>query len=275
HIPHAYGAYEELLANSSIQAVYISLPNHLHYDWILKALQSGKHVLCEKPMCLSMTQLEEVEQASLESGLKVMEGFMHLYHPQTRLWKSILESGVLGEIQYIRSNFAFTLERPSDNYRWDSDAGGGALLDVGVYPISLFQFLLDENPESGMASMAMQGGIDMSTGAMLQFSHGRSGHFFVSFKSDFSTDTCVHGSLGQLHVTHPYTNVDACQAYIQSGNKTDHIEVPREYLYAGEIENMHDMILSGKPSQIPFSFSKNVLRTILMLQHDVKSFPPK
>jgi predicted dehydrogenase len=89
--------------------------------------------------------------------------------------------------------------------------------------------------------------------------------FFVSFHSDFSTDTCIHGTLGQLMISHPYTNVDACQAFIRSGNKTERVEVPREYLYNGEIENMHDMILDGKPSRVPISVSKTALRTLEML----------
>jgi len=265
HIPHAYGSYDDLLANDSIHAVYISLPNHLHTEWILKALASGKHVLCEKPMCLTLAELEKVEQAMQRTGLNVMEGFMHLHHPQTHLWKSIIDAGTLGEIQMITSSFSATLDRPEDNYRWDGDAGGGALWDVGVYPISLMQYLLGEVPHRVLAVMDKANGIDISTSGMLQFSDARTGYFFVSFQSDFSTDTCIHGTKGQLMISHPFTNVDACQAFIRSGNKTERVEVPREYLYAGEIENMHDMILSGKPSRVPLSFSKNVLQTIAML----------
>jgi len=265
HIPHAYGSYDDLLANDSIHIVYISLPNHLHTEWIIKALASGKHVLCEKPMCMTMAELDRVEQAIKKSGLFVMEGFMHLHHPQTHLWKSILDAGTLGEIQMITSSFAATLDRPEDNYRWDVDAGGGALWDVGVYPISLMQFLLGEVPSRVMSIMDIVNGIDVTTSGMLQFSESRTGYFFVSFQSDFSTDTCIHGTKGQLMISHPYTNVDACQAFIRSGNKTERVEVPREYLYAGEVENMHDMILSGTPSRVPMSFSKNVLLTLEML----------
>ena len=265
HIPHAYGSYDDLLANNSIHVVYISLPNHLHTEWIIKALASGKHVLCEKPMCMTMNDLERVEQAIKKSGLLVMEGLMHLHHPQTQLWKTIIDSGTLGDIQNITSSFSFTLDRPEDNYRWDGGLGGGALWDVGVYPISLMQYLLNDIPLRVMAAMQMEEDIDVSTSGMLQFRNSQSGHFFVSFRSEFSTDTWVHGSKGQLMISHPFTNVDACHAFIRSGNKTERVEVPREYLYAGEIENMHDMILSGKPSNVPISFSKNVLQTLELL----------
>jgi D-xylose 1-dehydrogenase (NADP+, D-xylono-1,5-lactone-forming) len=265
HIPHAYGSYEDLLANDSIHAVYISLPNHLHTEWIIKTLAAGKHVLCEKPMCMNMADLESIEDVMQETGLLVMEGLMHLHHPQTHLWKSIIDSGALGEIQNITSSFSFTLDRPEDNYRWDGELGGGAVWDVGVYPVSLMQYLLDEVPHHAMAAMDVQDGIDVSTSGMLQFKGAKSGQFFVSFRSEFSTDTCIHGTQGQLMISHPYTNVDACHAFIRSGNKTERIEVPREYLYAGEIENMHDMILSGAPSRVPISFSKKVLQTLELL----------
>jgi len=265
HIPHAYGSYEDLLANDSIHAVYISIPNHLHAEWILKALQRGKHVLCEKPMCMNMAELQKVEQEIERTKLNVMEGYMHLHHPQTHLWKSIIDAGTLGDVQMITSSFSFTLDRPENNYRWDMDAGGGALWDVGVYPITLMQYLYNDVPQSATAIMDKAKGIDMSTSAMLEFSNARTGYFFVSFKSDFSTDTCIHGTKGQLMISHPYTNVDACQAFIRNGNKTERIEVPREYLYNGEIENMHDMILDGKPSHVPLRVSKNVLRTLEML----------
>ncbi len=265
HIPHAYGSYEDLLANDSIHAVYISLPNHLHTEWILKAIASGKHVLCEKPMCMSLSDLDRIERAALLTGLHVMEGFMHLHHPQTHLWKSIIDSGTLGEIQNITSSFCFTLDRPEDNYRWKVDTGGGALWDVGVYPVSLMQYLLHDAPQQAMAVMDVQDGIDLSTSGMLQFSSSRTGQFFVSFHAEFSTDTQIHGTKGQLLISHPFINVDACHAIIRSGNKTEQIEVPREYLYNGEIENMHDMILTGKPSRVPLSFSKEVLHTLEML----------
>lgn len=266
HIPHAYGSYEDLLANDSIQVVYISLPNHLHTEWIVKCLQAGKHVLCEKPMCLTLEELAVVEQAMKETGLFVMEGFMHLHHPQTWLWKSIIDSGVLGEVHSIRSCFSFLLDRDRNNYRWQAHAGGGALWDVGVYPISLMQYLFGETATHGTASSFIEDDIDLSTTAQLHFSDGKTGQFFVSFRSSFSTDLCIHGSEGQLHVSHPFTNVDACYARIKKGNTDERIDVPREYLYNGEIENMHDMILLQLPSRVPFAISKQVLQTLLHLK---------
>lgn len=266
NIPKAYGSYEALLADQDIQVIYISLPNHLHAEWIIKSLEAGKQVLCEKPMCLSLPDMESVEDACNRTGNFVMEGFMHLHHPQTHLWKSILDSGTLGDIHSLRSTFSFNLERPADNYRWHAAAGGGALWDVGVYPISLFQYLLGESPVSVMASMYEENGIDQSTSAQLTYTGGRTGQFFVSFRSSFSTDTIVHGSAGQLHISHPYTNPDACRASIVRGNTTEHLDVPRQYLYSGEVEAMHDFIETGKIPAVTTAFSKGVLESILLLK---------
>ncbi len=266
NIPKAYGSYEALLADRDIQVIYISLPNHLHSEWIIKSLEAGKQVLCEKPMCLSLPEMESIEDACSRTGNFVMEGFMHLHHPQTHLWKSILDSGTLGDIHSLRSTFSFNLERPADNYRWHAAAGGGALWDVGVYPISLFQYLLDESPVSVMASMYEVNGIDQFTSAQLTFSGGRTGQFFVSFRSSFSTDTIIHGSAGQLHISHPFTNPDACRASIVRGNTTEHLDVPRQYLYSGEVEAMHDYILTGKVPVVTTSFSRKVLEIIIKLK---------
>lgn len=269
NIPKAYGTYEDLVACPDIQIIYISLPNHLHAHWTIKALEAGKQVLCEKPMCLSLPEMEAIEEASRRTGNMVMEGYMHLHHPQTHLWKSIVDSGVLGEIHSLRSCFSFNLERPTDNYRWSANAGGGALWDVGVYPISLFQYLLGESPVSGIASLYQQDGIDHSTSAQLEYTGGRTAQFFVSFRSSFSTDTVIHGSAGQLHISHPFTNADACEASVRTGNKIEHLDVPRQYLYTGEVEAMHDYILSGEKPIVTTSFSRKVLETILMLKNNL------
>lgn len=266
NIPKAYGSYENLLADPDIQVIYISLPNHLHAEWIIKSLDAGKQVLCEKPICLSLTEMESIEDACNRTSNFVMEGFMHLHHPQTHLWKSILDSGALGDIHSLRSTFSFNLERPADNYRWHAATGGGALWDVGVYPISLFQYLLGESPVSVIASMYEENDIDQSTSAQLNYTGGRTGQFFVSFRSSFSTDTIIHGSAGQLHISHPYTNPDACRASIVRGNTTEHLDVPRQYLYSGEVEAMHDYIIAGKIPIVTSAFSRGVLETILKVK---------
>ncbi|MDQ3017715.1 MAG: Gfo/Idh/MocA family oxidoreductase [Bacteroidota bacterium] len=265
-IPVAYGSYENLLANPEIDVVYISLPNHLHTEWILKSLDASKHVLCEKPISLNPEDIIIIEEMSRRTGKLVMEGAMHLYHPQTELWKSIISEGKLGDIHSLRSCFSFNLDRDPGNYRWDATRGGGALWDVGVYPISLFQFLLGEKPFSGLCTMYEESGIDLSTSAILQYKKGVTGLFFVSFRSEYSTETIIHGQEGQLQISHPYNNADLCEASICFKDTIEKINVPREYLYTGEVEAMHDWILNGKRPAWSLADSHSVITTILSLR---------
>ena len=191
---------------------------------------------------------------------------MHLHHPQTQLWKAIIDRGDLGKIHSMQSCFSFKFERSADNYRWNAKEGGGALWDIGVYPVSLFQFLYNTPSIHGNASMHIENGIDLSTSALLDYGNGRTGQFFVSFRSSFSTDTIIHGSEAQLFISHPFTNVDACKAYIRRGDDVEYLDVPRAYLYSGEVENMHDIILDGKSPMVSLEVSRNVLKTILNLK---------
>lgn len=265
-IPKSYGSYDGLLADPKIDVVYIPLPNHLHTPWIVRSLEAGKHVLCEKPMCLTMEDMDIAEYVSEKTGCHLMEGFMHLYHPQTHLWKRIIDEGRIGQLHSMRSCFTFNFDRDPDNYRWKSQYGGGALWDVGVYPVSLFQFLANEIPVAGLSVMYEENEIDYSTTALLKFDSGLTGQFFVSFRSGYTTDTVIHGSLGQLHISHPYSHIENCKAYLQLEDRIEELELPKDYLYAGEVEAMHDWILHEKKPIGSLDTSRNVLSTILNLK---------
>ncbi len=265
-IPRAYETYDQLVEDPAIDVIYISLPNHLHTEWILRSMAAGKHVLCEKPMCLSLEDLDIVTEYAERSGRVLMEAVMHIYHPQTELWKSIIREGRIGDVHSLRGAFTFNFDRAADNYRWNPESGGGALWDVGVYPISLFQYLLDEVPVSCLCTMYEENGIDLSTSALLQYEKGITGLFFVSFRSVYTTDTVIQGRTGQLHISHPYNNADICQAYIQRGDQIEHLVVPREYLYCGEVEAMHDAIAGVQPPKFSLEDSRNVLATQIRLR---------
>ncbi|MEO6130700.1 MAG: Gfo/Idh/MocA family oxidoreductase, partial [Saprospiraceae bacterium] len=218
------------------------------------------------PMCLSLEELDKIENAATENGLTVMEAFMHLHHPQTHLWKSIIDEGRIGELRTMQSCFCFNFDRDKDNYRWNADQGGGALWDVGVYPISLFQYLFGTAPENGLAFMYSENGIDLSTSAILDYGKGITGQFFVSFRSAYSTDTVIHGAEAQLYISHPFNNVDSCKAFIKRNDEIEIIDVPRQYLYSGEVENMHDVVLESSSPFVTLKQSRDVLKTILLLR---------
>lgn len=265
-IPRAYGQYDDLLADKDIDVVYISLPNDLHAAWTVRALRAGKYVLCEKPLCLNEQEFHEISQASRETGRTVMEAFMYIHHPQTALFKSILDEGTIGKVIALYSEFAATFNRPADNYRMSSDKGGGALWDIGVYPVSFFHYV-DRSEVINVASKArVVNDIDMSFWGRLDFASGISGQFFVSFEAAYSTRTSIIGTQGRLDISHPYNATSECKAFLTLPNEVKQLMLPQTALYAGEIENMNDVVLGTDAVRFSLEDSKEVLETILILR---------
>jgi predicted dehydrogenase len=134
-IPKAFGSYEAMLAAPEIDVIYNPLPNHLHAEWNIKAMQAGKHVLCEKPFALTVEEVDLVEKAAKDTGKIIAEAFMYRHHPQTLKVKQMVDEGILGKIKLIRGSFTYQFTR-HENYRADPAMGGGALWDIGCYPLS-------------------------------------------------------------------------------------------------------------------------------------------
>lgn len=153
NIPKAYGSYEELLADTEIDAVYIPLPNHLHVEWAIRCLQAGKHVLCEKPIGLSSAEATQLITVSKQfPHLKIMEAFMYRFHPQWQFVKKAVDDGIAGEIKTIQSFFSYYNVDPS-NIRNQKEAGGGGLMDIGCYCISIARFILGKEPLKVLGSV--------------------------------------------------------------------------------------------------------------------------
>src|SRR5579864_8455677 len=139
-IPKAYGSYEELLADPSIEAVYNPLPNHMHVPWSIRAANAGKHVLCEKPIALSVAECRTLMDARDRTGVKIGEAFMVRTHPQWLRAREIVRSGDIGELRAIMSAFSYFNADPK-NIRNIPEYGGGGIMDIGCYPITMSRFL--------------------------------------------------------------------------------------------------------------------------------------
>ena len=173
-IPKAYGSYEELLSDAAIDAVYIPLPNHLHVEWAIKALQAGKHVLCEKPIGVSASDAQRLLRTAEENTrLKVMEAFMYRLHPQWQYVKKQVEEGNIGEVKAIQSFFSY-YNVDMNNIRNRKDAAGGAMMDIGCYCISWSRLLFGREPERvfGVVEYDPQSLTDRLSSGILQFSSG-------------------------------------------------------------------------------------------------------
>ena len=204
-IKNAYGSYEELLADPEIDAIYNPLPNDMHVEWSIKALEAGKHVLCEKPIGLSSEEGQKlVDAAAQHPDLKMMEAFMYRHHPQWKKTKELVDSEAIGPLQTIQSHFAY-FNRNADDIRNKVEAGGGALMDIGCYNISLSRFLFGEEPQRvfGRVERDPDFGTDKTTSGILEFSGGTS-TFTCSTQMFLSQRVIVFGTEGRIEIEIPF-----------------------------------------------------------------------
>src|SRR3954454_12975528 len=165
-IERAYGSYEELLA-SDVDAIYVPLPNSMHVEWSVRALEAGKHVLCEKPMARDPAAVERAFDTAERAGRVLMEAFMWRFHPQTGELVRLVRDGVVGELRVVRAAFGFNLPW-LENVRWDAALEGGALMDVGCYGVSAMRLLCGE-PERVSAEQVLVQGVDARFAGVLRF----------------------------------------------------------------------------------------------------------
>lgn len=176
-IPASYGSYEELLRDPEIDAVYIPLPNSLHAAWVLRALEAGLHVLCEKPLGLSAEECLEMAEAAEARDLLLMEAFMYRFHPQIAGALTLIESGAIGTLKHMHAAFTFRLTRP-DNIRLQPELGGGSLMDVGCYAVNVFRTFAGEEPVEVQAFARWhENGVDEQMTGSLRFAGGVTAQF--------------------------------------------------------------------------------------------------
>jgi len=204
-VPTAHGSYDDLLTDPTVEAIYNPLPNHLHVDWSIAALAAGKHVLCEKPLGLDTADARRlVDAAASHPELVVMEAFMYRFHPQWITARELVREGRIGELKTIQTFFSYFNDDPG-NVRNDPAIGGGALLDIGCYPISQARFLFDEEPGRaiGLIERDPSFGTDRITSGMLDFGSGRSATFTVSTQLHGHQRTQIVGTTGRIEVDIP------------------------------------------------------------------------
>ena len=239
-IPRAYGSYEELLADPEIEAVYISLPNTLHCEWSINALDAGKHVLCEKPMSRHTEEVEAAFDAAERNDRFVSEAFMYRHNPQTKRVKELVESGAIGELRLIRSVFSYGLY-DEDNIRLRTDVEGGALMDVGCYNISGSR-LLGGEPErvTGEAWFGPSGTDWVFTGT-LRFPGDVIALFDCGTAMTERDELEAIGSEASLFLDDPW-HCKVPVIELRRDGKVERIELQPADSYRLELENLSDAI---------------------------------
>jgi predicted dehydrogenase len=205
NIPKAYGSYEELIADPEIDAIYNPLPNHLHVPWTIRAAEAGKHVLCEKPIGMSAAQATQLLAVRDRTGVKIGEAFMVQSHPQWVRIMELVRGGCIGELRSAVGTFSY-LKLDADNIRNIREYGGGALMDIGCYPIKTSRMVFGEEPLRVSASITRDprfGNIDMLTSAILEYP---SGHciFTCSTQIQGQQSMCFYGTTGRIYPEIPF-----------------------------------------------------------------------
>jgi predicted dehydrogenase len=235
HIPAIHRSYAALLGDPAIDAVYIALPNSLHAEWAIRALRAGKHVLCEKPLAANAAEAEQVARAAEQARRVLLEGFHYRYHPLAARLKAIVESGELGQVLHIETEFSVPLLQPrSIQYRYD--LGGGATMDVGCYAINLLRFLAGAEPRVAHAEARLiRPQVDRLMSADFSFDDGRTGHMVCALLSArlLRASASVYGSAGELHVTFPFLPHHFHSLTVHSGGSVRHerLEGQTTYFY--------------------------------------------
>jgi predicted dehydrogenase len=204
-IPKSYGSYEELLHDQDIDAIYNPLPNHMHVPWTIKALEAGKHVLCEKPIGMNAEEAQLLLEATQKyPHLKVMEAFMYRFHPQWKKVRELVQAGEIGEVATINSFFSYHNIAP-DNIRNQADIGGGALMDIGCYCISFPRFIFNEEPEQLVGDMDFDPLMktDRLSSAILKFPKGKTSTLTCSTQLMPHQRAIIFGDKGKIEVEIP------------------------------------------------------------------------
>jgi len=273
-IPRAFGSYDALLNSRDVDVIYNPLPNGLHAEWTIKALQAGKHVLCEKPMALSLAEMDAIQNASRQTGRVVAEAFMYRHHPQTLKVKEMVADGSLGKLQMIKGSFTFMLDREGD-VRLDKGLGGGSIWDVGCYPISFARLVTGAEPLEVFGwQITGQTGIDMSFIGQMRFPDDVHAQFDCGFASPFHSFMEIVGTQGTLNIPVPFKPGKKEKIYFTHDNKTEKLEIKGRELYIGEVEDMADAILLGQPPRMSLDDSRGNAAAILALLASAQSGKP-
>lgn len=201
-IERYYGSYEHLLADPELEAIYIPLPNSMHLEWVTRAAEAGKHILCEKPLGVTADECRQMVSAARKNNVLLVEAFWYRHHPQNQLVKSLVTAGSLGELKIIRGYLQGKAPDPETNIRFSVELGGGTLLDGGCYPVNLCRWLYNRDPSvvSAMFEYDDHYAVDVAFYGILQFGDGQFGFASSGYRHARSVSYEVYGDRGSVSV---------------------------------------------------------------------------
>jgi predicted dehydrogenase len=246
--PH--GSYEALLGDSEVDAVYVSLPNGLHHDWTIRALEAGKHVLCEKPLANNTAQAEEMFATAERTGRVLVEAFMYRTQPAVQRAIALVREGAIGQPQIIRANFTFCRDPSPADARYQPAMGGGSLMDVGCYCVNFSRAIVGIEPTSVHVEAHMHDlGVDDYAAGTLNFGGSVLAAFTCGMTVNSDWRSLVGGSEGSLAIDNPWLGAE--RIALTRNGETEVIEAPAPIgLYALEADRLAATVLDGEPPVI-------------------------
>lgn len=276
-IPRAYGSYEDLLADSDVEAIYNPLPNDLHLSWSVKAAEAGKHVLCEKPLTMTVAEAREMIAARDRAGVKVGEAFMIRTNRQWLRTRDLVRSGRIGELRAVQCFFSYSLTDPK-NIRNIPERGGGGLMDVGCYPINTSRFLFGEEPRRviGLIERDPVMGTDRLTSAILDYP---SGQCTFTCSTQLVKYQRIHfvGTQGRIEIEIPFNapNDRPCRIFIDSGDifgqEIETVELPVCDQYTLQGDHFSRAILEDTEVAVPLEDAVRNMAVIEAIFRSAKS----
>ncbi|MDP6823661.1 MAG: Gfo/Idh/MocA family oxidoreductase [Dehalococcoidia bacterium] len=247
-----YGTYEELLADPDIDAVINPLPNSMHHEWTIKAAEAGKHVLCEKPIAVTMDEVREMIAAAEANGVLLVEAFTHRLNPHMRRARQLVAEGAIGDLRHFEAVLAFTSRDPSTDVRFKPELGGGGLWDAGCYAVSAARFILDAEPTraTGFATDSGGYGVDTSFSGLLEFPGGAIAHVWSSVEQPRSNMGEVIGTTGKIQMAHLFEEDTPLVITDADGNERVE-EFSGEPRFAVQLNDFSDCILNGTAPEFP------------------------
>ena len=267
-IPAVHPTYEALLDAPDIDVVYLAVPNALHAEWAIRSLEAGKHVLCEKPLALTVAEVDAVIDASRRTGRLATEAFMYLHHPQIERAMALVRDGALGRLELVNATFSFFLDRPVDP-RIDPSMGGGSLWDVGCYPVSLARLVAGEEPDRvGAFARFDAQGVDRTFVGQMHFPSGLLAQFDSGFAAPDRERVEIVGSEATLVLDTPWKPApDGAEPTLVMWRDRTPTTIPVESIdqYRAEVEDLEAAILDGRPPRIDLGFSRGSIAALVEL----------
>lgn len=267
---HAFVGYERLIEADSIDAIYNPLPNNMHAEWTIRALQAGKPVLCEKPFTATTAEAEAVAETSRKTGVLVCEAFMYRFHPMYDRLLAMLNGGEIGEVVSVHAKFGWALENTLD-IRKQAELAGGSLMDVGCYCINFARRIAGAEP-SRVTAFERRTSVDDSLAGLLEFPNGMLATIESSIESQLGREAKIRGTKGRIILPEAWLpGEEHAEFIVEKGGKREVETTPGANPFQLEIEDFENALRTGRPGRWPVQDAVNNMRVIDALYESART----